>query len=186
MVRIPNLEGGRISLREEKRIADSKVDVSKYMLRPGDILIVRTNGSVDLIGRSAVVQQGIDAAFASYLIRYRVDGRRVRPKWVQAMLNTPQLRQVIESLAASSAGQHNLSLGKLDRVVIPVPSLDSQDRLLQRLAEFDSEIDRLRASMEAATVRAGRLRESLLAAAFEGRLTRRASERDRVGEGSPA
>lgn len=171
VVRIPNLIDGRIDLSDEKRIASESADVERYRLTPGDLLIVRTNGSVDLIGRSAVVQEGVDAAFASYLIRYQLRPDRVMPEWVRAMLSTPQVRAKIEALAASSAGQHNLSLGKLNPLEIPVPSPDAQMAGLTRLAEVDDQIHRVRAELKTAEARSLNLRRSLLTAAFSGRLT---------------
>ncbi|WP_228002373.1 restriction endonuclease subunit S [Nocardia australiensis] len=171
VIRIPNLADGKIDLADEKRVVDPSVDVSKYMVSPGDLLIVRTNGSVDLIGRSAIVQNDVNAAFASYLIRYRLRPDVVRPAWVHAMLRSPQLRSRITSLAASSAGQHNLSLAKLDPLPIPLPSLDMQDAGLERLVEMDALTHRLNRSIVAAQRRAVTLRQSLLAAAFSGRLT---------------
>lgn len=171
VVRIPNLVNGRIDLADEKRAVDESVDLSGAMLTPGDILIIRTNGSKDLIGRSGIVQEGIDAAFASYLIRYRVDTGRVRPAWVSTMLGSPALRAEIETLAASSAGQHNLSLGKLDGLLIPSPSLREQDEGLARLAELDEQSGALRATLGATLRRGDNLRRSLLAAAFSGELT---------------
>jgi type I restriction enzyme S subunit len=180
VARIPNLVDGTINLDDEKRIADAETDVSRYLLSAGDVLIVRTNGSVDLIGRSAVVQPGIDAAYASYLIRYRVDESRVRPAWVHAMLSTPQVRARIEALAASSAGQHNLSLGKLNPLELPVPPLADQDAGLRRLAEVQQEASRLRSALVAARQRTARLRSALLAAAFSGRLA--GSSSDQVAE----
>ncbi len=171
VVRIPNLVNGRIDLDDEKRLADVAADVSGSMLSPGDLLIVRTNGSVDLIGRSAVVQDGIDAAYASYLIRYRLNTDLVRPEWVQAMLSAPQVRRKIEPLAASSAGQHNLSLAKLNPLELPVPSLEEQDSGLARLADLREISGRMRADLEAAGRRCGALRRAVLAAAFSGRLT---------------
>jgi len=171
VVRIPNLANGIVDLSDEKRVADVNADVSSSMLTAGDLLIVRTNGSVDLIGRSAVVQDGIDAAFASYLIRYRVRKERVRPAWVQAMLSTPQVRCTIEPLAASSAGQHNLSLAKLDPLKIPVPSLEQQDTGLARLREVDGNAASLRSDIERAQSHCAGLRRSLFAAAFSGQLT---------------
>lgn len=171
VVRIPNLVDGQVDLSDEKRVVDADADVSTYMLDPGDVLIIRTNGSINLIGRSAVVQPGTDAAFASYLIRYRVRQDLVRPRWVYAMLSTPQIRGRIESLAASSAGQHNLSLGKLDPLELPVPSLAVQDAGLHYLAGIDAERSRLSAAITDARRRATVLRSSLLAAAFSGRLT---------------
>lgn len=171
VVRIPNLVGGRIDLSDEKRVADPSINVSKYMLRTDDLLIVRTNGSVDLIGRSAVVPAGVEAAFASYLIRFRLNEDLVRPKWVQAMLSTPQLRATIEQLAASSAGQHNLSLGKLQPLPIPLPPLAIQDQLLRRLAEIDGHAGRLDQALRQARMRQTNLHRFVLAAAFSGRLT---------------
>ncbi len=171
VVRIPNLVSGQIDLGDEKRVANASSDVSGATLSPGDLLIVRTNGSVDLIGRSAVVQDGVDAAFASYLIRYRLRSDRVRPRWVQAMMSAPQTRRKIEPLAASSAGQHNLSLAKLNPLELPVPSLEDQDAGLARLAETQESFARLRAAVTAADSRRVALRRSLLAAAFSGRLS---------------
>ncbi|WP_205876828.1 restriction endonuclease subunit S [Mycobacterium camsae] len=171
VVRIPNLVDGQIDLSDEKRVLNAEADTSAYMLAPGDVLIVRTNGSVDLIGRSAVVQPGIDAAFASYLIRYRVREEVVRPRWVQIMLSTPQVRSRIESLAASSAGQHNLSLSKLNPLELPVPPITTQDAGIQLVVGMEVEASRLAASIAATRLRAARLRSSILAAAFSGRLT---------------
>jgi type I restriction enzyme S subunit len=171
VVRIPNLVNGVVDLTDEKRVANLNADVSSSMLAKGDLLIVRTNGSVDLIGRSTVVQDGIDAAFASYLIRYRVRDERVRPAWVQAMLSTPQVRRAIKPLAASSAGQHNLSLAKLDPLKLPVPSLEQQDAGLARLREVEERIGALRSGISRARSYSTALRRSLLAAAFSGQLT---------------
>ncbi|GAT05563.1 type I restriction-modification system S subunit [Mycolicibacterium fortuitum subsp. acetamidolyticum] len=69
VVRIPNLVDGQIDLTDEKRAVEPEALLAKYMLSDDDLLIVRTNGSVELIGRAAVVQPGVDAAFASYLTR---------------------------------------------------------------------------------------------------------------------
>ena len=171
VVRIPNLVNGVVDLTDEKRVADVNADVSSSMLATGDLLIVRTNGSVDLIGRSTVVQDGVDAAFASYLIRYRIRDGRVRPSWVQAMLSTPQVRRTIKPLAASSAGQHNLSLAKLNPLKLPVPSLGQQDAGLARLREVEERIATLRSGIGRARSYSTALRRSLLAAAFSGQLT---------------
>lgn len=171
VVRIPNLVSGRIDLADEKRAIDPTTDLASAMLAPGDVLIIRTNGSKDLIGRSGVVQEGVDAAFASYLIRYQVDSGRLRPEWLHTMLGSPALRAEIERLAASSAGQHNLSLGKLDSLLIPTPSLESQDAGLARLAELDEHVGALGRPLVVSLRRGEGLRRSLLAAAFSGRLT---------------
>jgi type I restriction enzyme S subunit len=163
--------GGRVDLTDVKYVDDPAVDVSGYRVREGDILIVRTNGSRSLIGRSAVVDGSLDAAFASYLIRYRVNHEIVTARWVQVALSSPQGRATLESMAASSAGQYNLSLSKLDNVEIPVPSLSEQARLIHELDELKEWSERLSQGIAMARLKSESLRRTLLTAAFSGRLT---------------
>ena len=73
-------------------------------------------------------------------------------------------------MAASSAGQHNLSLGKLNPLEIPVPSLRVQDAGLRRLADLRADMSRLRSTISTSRSRTARLRAALLNAAFNGRL----------------
>lgn len=182
VVRIPNLVSGSIDLSDEKRVRDGTADVSRLMLEPGDLLVIRTNGSRDLIGRTAVVQDGVEAAFASYLIRFQLDRALVHPEWVQAVLSTPSGRRTLESLAASSAGQYNLSLSKLGGVLIPVPSLTRQVGLLAALAESLDGLARSRERASGLAQRVGVLRLSLLSAAFTGRLEATAADPARSEE----
>ena len=178
VVRIPNLRDGAVDLEDEKRAVDPTVELSHLMLTPGDLLVVRTNGSRDLIGRTAIVQPGVEASFASYLIRYQLDRARVLPEWVHLMLGRPQARRTLEDLAASSAGQYNLSLGKLDTVPIPLPPLAEQSLRVEAYEEARVASDSLPRALSYAQRRSIGLRRALLAAAFSGRLTGRASETD--------
>jgi type I restriction enzyme, S subunit len=182
VVRIPNLIGGRIDLADEKRVADATVDLTRLMLHPDDLLIVRTNGSRDLIGRAAVVQSAVFASFASYLIRFRLDPSQIRPQWTRVMLGTPSVRRVLEAMAASSAGQYNLGLKKLNGVAIPCPPMEDQDRLLASFDEQEWALGSLTRSLAERRVKAQSLRRSLLAAAFSGRLTGHSSDMEMVEE----
>ncbi len=171
VVRIPNLVNGSVDLADEKRVEDPIGDMAGLMLEQGDVLVVRTNGSRDLIGRAAVVQEGVKAAFASYLIRYRVDESQVRPLWVRMMFDAPSTREALESMAASSAGQFNLGLKKLDTVRLPVPLLTVQDDLLASADTTFAALSRLGRQVQDARERAAGLRAALLAAAFSGALS---------------
>ncbi|MFJ6044502.1 restriction endonuclease subunit S [Brachybacterium paraconglomeratum] len=182
VARIPNVVNGAIDLADEKRAEDPNVDLSELMLREGDLLFVRTNGSRDLIGRTAVAQRGIKASFASYLIRYQLDPERVEASWVHYMMRRPQARAEIERLASSSAGQLNLSLAKLDKVRVPLPDLPTQRQLI---AAYEASLDgprRLIESSERAGRQAARLRRALLTAAFSGKLTGMDIDDERVEE----
>lgn len=181
VARIPNIIDGCIDMSDTKRVVDPSVDLSHQMLTPGDLLVVRTNGSRDLIGRTAVVQPGIDASFASYLIRFRLS-ETVLPEWVQIVMEGPQARREIELRAASSAGQYNLSLQKLGNIEIPVVPIDQQSAAVQQTWSLEGNLRRLHNQLDTVAGRTSRLRRAVLAAAFSGKLTGRRTDDEVVEE----
>jgi type I restriction enzyme S subunit len=171
VVRIPNILDGEVDLADMKYATDPSVDLSRLHLSVGDILFVRTNGSRSLIGRTAVVDgTGGSAAFASYSIRFRLRTEVVRPRWVHHVLQSSMCRWRLEREAASSAGQYNLSLAKLESILVPVPRLSEQDSILAELNDQRYANKRLGASLGVVEVRGEALRRSLLVDAFSGRL----------------
>lgn len=182
VARIPNIVRGRLDMTDVKSVVDPATDVSGLHLRRGDLLIVRTNGSRELIGRCAVVEQDAAIAFASYLIRYQLDPHRVAPDWAQLALSAPAARRQIERAAASSAGQYNLSVAKLDSIKIPCPALDDQLHGAQKLRELDAEVRRAEALIRSSSARGAALRRAVLAAAFSGRLTGRSRDAEIIEE----
>lgn len=77
----------------------------------------------------------------------------------------------IERLAASSAGQHNLSMGKIDILEIPVPPLETQTELVSRMQDSRRDHERCTQTIEPSLERSKVLRRAVLVAAFDGRLT---------------
>ena len=71
---IPNILRGELDLRDLNWAYLSKKDTDKYRLHEGDVLVVRTNGNPDYVGRCLTVPALEQAtAFASYLIRLTPD-----------------------------------------------------------------------------------------------------------------
>jgi type I restriction enzyme S subunit len=107
VLRIPNIVSGKIDPSDMKFARDASDLSDSDALFPGDMLIVRTNGSRDLIGRSAVIQQSFDRPhfYASYLIRFRLLAADGVPRWIGAIWDSRSIRAQIEHLAATTAGQ---------------------------------------------------------------------------------
>ncbi len=166
VLRIPNVRRGRIDMSDLK-YANSR-DVGDCFVEQDDLLVIRTNGSRDLIGRVARVEVP-GAAFASYLIRLRPT-TTLDPRWAVLALSSPQLRAEIEARAASTAGQYNLNLVSLRSLPIPLPPLDEQRRIVARVEEQLSAIEALHAALERAHRRSASLRRAVLERAFRGEL----------------
>lgn len=172
VLRIPNVVRGRVDLTDMKRSLVDGVFAAYDALAAGDLLVVRTNGSKDLIGRSALVRSELPEPhfYASYLIRFRIIDLPGLPAWLATVWHAFPVRQKVLEGAATSAGQYNVSLSSLGRVPIPIPPLEEQKRIVAEVERCLSVVHQLDVVVEANLKRAGRLRQAILKRAFEGKL----------------
>lgn len=173
IVRIPNVIAGRLELSDLKYATRPEQLRSDHALRPGDFLVVRTNGSRNLIGRAAVVESefGMPHFHASYLIRFRLKGSIPLWRWISLIWEAPPLRRQLEAMATTSAGQYNLNLRSLATLRLPIPSEHVLPNLLAQLELRLSSVSELRFEIERSLKRAASLREAVLDQAFSGRLS---------------
>ena len=73
VLRIPNVIDGRINTADLKYARFTGSEIEKLALRSGDILVIRSNGSLGLVGRAALVTEEVAGyLYAGYLIRLRL------------------------------------------------------------------------------------------------------------------
>ena len=172
VLRIPNIVAGEIDLTDVKYATKPVPVDSETALAKGDVLMCRTNGSVRLVGKTAVVNSPMEPyhGFASYLLRFRLVETEVLPKWFHLYATSQLGRAFIEQNAASSAGQNNVSLSLIHTMPIPLPPLSEQRRIVAEVERRLSVVQQAEATVEASLTRAERLRQSILKQAFSGRL----------------
>jgi type I restriction enzyme S subunit len=168
VLRIPNVQHGVLDLQDVK-FAPSEFKLGQSdAVSSGDMLIIRTNGSKSLIGRAAVVMTEPQRImlFASYLIRFRLSKAGCIPAWVSVVWQTIQMRAWIEAHAATSAGQHNVSMTVLAKANIPVPPVAEQARIVAEVDRHLSIIREVEAQIAANFQRAQALRQATLLKIF--------------------
>lgn len=172
VLRIPNIRGGSIDLNDLKLTAAPLAMRDGAELDVGDLLIIRTNGSEDLIGRAAVVlnRPTEPTYFASYLIRLRLIGSTHLLSWLALLVDSTVFRGAVLRSIASSAGQYNLSLSKIESFAVPIPPLDEVSAILERVGASQEQMSIGRELIEAVEDSSAALRQSILAAAFRGEL----------------
>ncbi|SOU02048.1 Type I restriction enzyme StySPI specificity protein [Xanthomonas arboricola pv. fragariae] len=171
VLRIPNIGDRGIVLRDMKSSDFSETEIKKLELMKGDIVLIRSNGSVELVGKSALVsekEQGL--LFAGYLIRIRLDQAKSIPEFVNYWLKSPAIRQVIEQIARSTSGVNNINSDEIKSLTFTFPSLSAQAEIVRRVEQLFACADQLEAKVATAQQRIDGLTQSLLAKAFRGEL----------------
>jgi type I restriction enzyme, S subunit len=171
VLRIPNVADGIISHDDIKYAEFEDAERAKLELIPGDVLVIRSNGSLGLVGRPAVVtEREAGFLYAGYLIRLRLDPSRARPGFVARYLESPGCRSVIERAARSTTGVNNLNAEEIRRLVIPVPPLPEQDEIIRRTQELLGQADQGERRVARAVAALERVVSSVLRKAFRGEL----------------
>ena len=96
---------------------------ARYLLEPGDLIFIRTNGVLDRLGTCAVYQsEPAGALFASYLIRARLKPV-VDPHYVAYFYGSPIGTALVARRATPAAdGKYNLNTGTIDSLPLLLPS----------------------------------------------------------------
>lgn len=179
VIRIPNLVDGYISKEDLKYLNEEVVDYNNKV-SAGDILIVRSNGSPLLVGKTSLVTENEnDFAFASYLIRIRPC--LIEPKFLYYSLNSLSVKEQFFSKSKSTSGINNINTEELGNSIIALPPLEEQKeivRILDKLLEEEDKIEELTQLEEQIEL----IKKSILAKAFRGELGTNRAEEDSAEE----
>ncbi|GHT10804.1 hypothetical protein FACS189426_11720 [Bacteroidia bacterium] len=97
----------------------SKEEYESLKLKKGDVLICRTNGNPNLVGRCALVPEDIEYAYASYLFKIRPKTGKISSAALVAFLSSKYGRKEIDKYSMTS-NQTNFSPAKFREIDIPV------------------------------------------------------------------
>jgi type I restriction enzyme S subunit len=129
-----NLQDEGLSTEKVKHVDLSAMEIARYELQRGDILFNRTN-SKELVGKCGLFDLDGRWVFASYLIRLRVDERRVSPSYISRFLMSAVGRRQIDRLSRQAIGMANINLTEIKGLLVPLPPLDIQKRISSALDE---------------------------------------------------
>jgi type I restriction enzyme S subunit len=171
ILRIPNIANGLISTEDLKFCELTEREHDILRLKDGDLLIVRTNGSPDLVGRCAVFRcMDRQFGFASYLIRFRLDESKVEPQFLAFFLESTKGRDAIASIRKTSAGQFNVNSENLQAIQFPCPPLAVQKRMVEEMFAQRQLVDQIQDRMSVNDKEAVALQQAILRKAFAGEL----------------
>jgi len=150
---------------------------TEQMIRKFDVIVAMSSGSKDLVGKSAQSNSDFFGSFGTFcgLIR-PVKG--LNERYLGFFFQSPGYRKKISSLS-SGIGINNLRKGDIELIVLPLPPLSEQHRIVTKIEELFTQLDAGVASLKKVQAQLKRYRQAVLKAAFGGRLTQewRDSER---------
>ena len=143
VLRIPNVEPGRVNATDLKYCDLPTAEGEKYRLIDGDLLFIRTNGVLERLGSCAVYTgKPAGALFASYLIRAQLKPG-VEPRYVAYFYGSELGTSLVAGRATPAAdGKYNLNTGTIDSLPLALPATIGEQRdIVAILDAIDRKID---------------------------------------------
>jgi type I restriction enzyme S subunit len=171
VLRIPNVISGKVDASDLKFAQFTPGEIATYKLSVGDILIIRSNGSVSIVGKCALVSNAdLDYLYAGYLIRLRPHLRIVEPGFLLNTFSLHSIRRQIEQKAKSTSGVNNINTGEIQSLVVALCGIEEQKEIQIEIEARLSSVDQLELTITTALQQAEALRQSILKRAFSGHL----------------
>ncbi|MDU4779392.1 MAG: restriction endonuclease subunit S [Streptococcus parasanguinis] len=123
-------------------LIDEEID-EDYMLKDGDIVFVRSNGSKDLVGR-AVMVENIDfpLSYSGFCIRFRnIRTDILNDRYLLYFFRSPYFRKQLKKYSQGS-NINNINQVLLSQISITVPSIEIQKRAIDDVERLSYNLDK--------------------------------------------
>jgi type I restriction enzyme S subunit len=165
------MRNGLIDLDDNKVVPMSREEAGPFLVRNGDVFVVRGNGSKSLCGMAGRVADKKDGViFPDLFIRIPLPAQYILPEFFVAVWNSSMIREIIEEKAKTTSGIWKINQGHILSTFIPVPSIADQRRIVEALSELQGDIGSLKSLQAETAGELDALLPSILDHAFRGEL----------------
>ncbi len=176
MVRISDIQDGKVVWDSVPFCDIKEVEIPTYLLSINDILFARTGGTV---GKSYIVKEiPEEAIYAGYLIRTRYSDM-LCPEYLYYFMQTHLYWTQLRNGTIATA-QPNCNGQTLSKMILPLPPLAEQKRIVAKIEELLPLLDRYTASYEKLAQFSAKfpedMKKSILQYAIQGKLVEQRPE----------
>lgn len=170
VLRIPNINNGEIDSSDLKYVPLDDKEYNQLSLQEGDILVIRSNGSLSIVGQCAIVRKECENwVYAGYLIRIRCT-HELLPEYLNYIFQSYQVRKQIVEKSHSMSGVNNFSADKIKQLEIAWYPVEVQKQIVEKLNSIFGKLNEIEKQYNTLCEKLDKLPQTLLCKAFKGEL----------------
>ena len=167
--RISAVRALKLNLDDYRFVSDD-IDYSNFLLKKGDLLFTRYNGTRNFVGVCAEFDSNEDYLYPDKLIRATVNLNNINNKFLAYGLNSGLSRKFIENKIRTTAGQSGISGTDIKNTPVVICLKEEQDFIINYLDEKLSEVEKSVSEISIQLEKAKLLKSAILHKAFQGKL----------------
>lgn len=133
VLRLANLTEDGFDTSDLREILLDEKEQESYSLAENDVIMVRVNGSKDIVGRQLLVPKIENWAFCDHIIRIHYQNN-ILPDYMIMFSKSDRYRAYVKGHMVSSAGQNTISRKGMANMVVPIPEEDEQRKIVRLLS----------------------------------------------------
>ena len=166
-LRVANVQRGKLLLDHMKSLEVPAVELAKYRLESGDLLITE-GGDWDKVGRTAIWRGEIpECLHQNHVFRARPLSAGWCSRWTEMYLNADPARTYFAASSKQTTNLASINMKQLKSCPFPVPPLPEQHRIVAKVDELMALVDRLQAGLAESRARQERLAATLIESALQ-------------------
>ncbi len=162
VLRLADIKGNQISLSDTRQLIIDRAVAAKYKLLKDDLLIIRVNGSADIVGKFILSDLSYDAIYCDHFIRLRINKNWYLPAFLELVAASSLVRDRINDLFITTAGQKTVNQGHIGSLLIPMLSKSEQSRIVAKVGDLTALCDQLEANIRNKNDTATRYTEAIV------------------------
>ncbi len=168
---LASMRGGVIDTTECKPVPMSLAEAQPFLVRPGDVFVVRGNGSKHLVGRAGYVANVNQLTiYPDLFIKIPIQEETILAKYFVTIWNSQQTRNQIEDSAKTTSGNWKINQGHIASIAIPVPPIADQRVIVDQVEAIEKKCQAVASVQNATGQELDALLPTILDRAFRGEL----------------
>ena len=123
----------------------SKEERKRFLLKKNDLVVTKSSGSQDHIGKTGLVDEKIESMYVCYsnFVQRIRPKNHINSKFLHYFMNCPLAREQYKYQSETTTGLANLSTKSIDELLISLPSPSEQTQIANFLDRKTKQIDEL-------------------------------------------
>lgn len=169
-LRVANVRDGFLDLSDVNEIAIPELDIEKYLLCEGDLLLTE-GGDPDKLGRGTYWQgQMAECIHQNHIFRVRFDLERFSPSFLSAQLGSAYGKAYFLAFAKQTTGIATINQQVLANFPLMVPAREVQDHIATRINKYTVSTEQAHNMLTGQCHAIDAMPAALLRMAFQGEL----------------
>jgi type I restriction enzyme S subunit len=140
-LRVANVQDGYLDLSEIKTLEIEASKVDRYLLEPGDVLMTE-GGDYDKLGRGTVWEGQVQpCVHQNHIFRVRTSDDKLRPRFLSVITGSDYGKRYFLRNSKQTTNLATINKSQLRDFPVPLPSPLEQDRIIERIATQEEQID---------------------------------------------